>query len=246
MKHPLLPDLPLMEDGAEPSCEVLPRKIRLCVWNCHKGKHTEWTRDFLALAQQSDLFLTQEIRLTQGTVNALAQSSQHWHAAISFLSLRRKIPTGIAVGCRAPAEEIVCKSAAAEPFIKIPKMSMRMIYPMADTKLLVVNLHAINFTGLKPFKQILQNTASWLNEWLGPVIIAGDFNIWNAKRQAELYQMAEMLKLKEVSFSPDTRTRFLGKPVDCIFTRGLKVESAAVADITSSDHRPLVATLKLI
>ena len=71
-----------------------------------------------------------------------------------FCHRAAKIPTGIAARAAARrAADILFNASVCEPLLHIPKMTMRLIYPLADTRLLVVNLHAINFTGIGPFKR---------------------------------------------------------------------------------------------
>ncbi len=245
MKNLLLPEVPLLEAGPAPSLQTLPRQFRLSVWNFQKEKQPLWRQDFLSLCEQSDLFLAQETRLNMACTQAVEQSGLHWHAAISFLSPWGKYPTGIAAGCRAPAQEIAFDASAKEPFLTIPKMSMRLVYPLQQTQLLVINIHAVNFSSISPFKHHLEKAASLVASFPGPVIVAGDFNAWNQKRHTELLHMAERLELKEVLFQPDLRTRYLHRTVDYIFVRGLQTVSSAVLELASSDHRPLTAVLRL-
>lgn len=247
MKGLFLPDIPLMHCGCAPTLNALPDTFRLCVWNWHKCKHPLWQKDFLTLCNQSDLFLAQEVQLSPACQQAALQSGLHWDAAISFLSPRRKIPTGIAAGCRAPAKQILFDASALEPLLRIPKMTMWLVYPLANGgQLLAVNLHAVNFSGLSSFKYHLRQAARRVHEFEGPVIVAGDFNVWSENRRLEMLVMARALGLQEVPFLPDLRTRYLHRPVDYIFTRGLNVCSSRVQPFYSSDHRPLQALLQII
>jgi endonuclease/exonuclease/phosphatase (EEP) superfamily protein YafD len=43
----------------------------------------------------------------------------------------------------------------------------------------------------------------------------------------------------------DTRSRVLGRHVDYVFVRGLEVISAEAPEVDSSDHNPVLATLRL-
>ena len=247
MKSFFLPDTPLIECGSAPSLQALPDIFRLTVWNWHKCKHPNWQKDFLNLSAQSDLFLAQEVQLSPACRQAAVQSGLQWHAAISFLSPRHKIPTGIAAGCRAAAKQILFDASAIEPLLRIPKMTMWLVYPLSNGgQLLAVNLHAVNFSGLSSFKYHLQQAARRVYEFEGPVIVAGDFNVWSEKRRGEMFSMAQALGLKEVSFLPDLRTRYLHRTVDYIFTRGLAPLAARVIELDSSDHRPLQAKLQVI
>ena len=196
MKNPLLPDTPLINTGPAPSLGRLPRTFRLAVWNWHKCKHADWKRDFLNLCAHSDLFLAQEARLSPACAEAVSQSGLNWNAAISFLSPRARIPTGIAAGCRAPATDIVFNASVCEPLLHIPKMTMRLLYPLENTRLLVINLHAINLTGFGPFKRTLQNASDLLARSDGPVSVAGDFNVWSRKRHEDLILTTQKLGLR--------------------------------------------------
>lgn len=245
MRNFLLPDIPLLQAGPEPALSALPRQFRVSVWNFQKEKRPLWKPDFLALCARSDLFLAQETRLTPSCADAVLQSGLHWHAAVSFLSARHQFPTGIAIGCRAPAQEVAYDASVHEPLFFIPKMLMRAVYPMAHTRLLVINVHAVNFSGLAPFKRHLERTARLAAAFPGPVLVAGDFNTWSQKRHDQLLLLAQRLGLQETPFQPDLRTRYLRHTVDYIFTRGLDTVSSSVETMQSSDHRPLTAVFRL-
>lgn len=224
--------------------KTLPRELTVCVWNWQKSKCTGWAEEFNALAAAADVFLAQEARLTPRITTQLEQTPLYWTHAASFFSLKEQAPTGVATGaCTAP-EQIWFKQGAREPFLKMPKMTLAVLLPLeTGQKLLAVNVHAINFTGLKPFEQNLARAAELLLGFDGPVILGGDFNAWNQKRRNLLHELAAAADLTEVSFSPDTRTRCLGRTVDFLFTRGLKTLAAGVRCTDASDHNPLLARL---
>lgn len=113
-----------------------------------------------------------------------------------------------------------------------------------ERALLVINIHAINFRGLKPFASNLQRAAELLLNYSGPVLLGGDFNAWSLKRCRLLHQMVCAAGLSEVPFEPDTRTRCLGRPVDYLFVRGLRVKAAGVRVTRGSDHNMLFARLE--
>ena len=79
----------------------------------------------------------------------------------------------------------------------------------------------------------------------GPLVVAGDFNTWNAERVDALEAFARRLGLAEASLSFGEPARFLGRPVDTLFTRGIDVEDAWIEDVASSDHKPIVATIRI-
>ena len=113
--------------------------------------------------------------------------------------------------------------------------------------LLTANIHAINFVSAKKYEHMLSEVEAVLKRHVGPVILAGDFNSWSNKRVRALHKMTERLELNQLSFKDDSRTRWMGKVVDWIFVRGLKVNNMLVhAEIKSSDHNALTAELSLI
>lgn len=224
---------------------ALPAEFTVCAWNCLKCKRTGWTEEFTRLAQEADLFLTQELRLTPTARQALDQTPLQWNTAVSFFSLRKSYPTGVATGCTAPAASTAFKIGAREPLLHIPKMLLAATYPLATGKqLLVINVHAINFTGLKPFEHNLAQVQELLSHFDGPVLLGGDFNVWNERRKRTLVNTVQSAGLTELLFNPDERSRCLGRPVDFIFVRGLTPVWTKTRPTYASDHHPLLARLQ--
>jgi endonuclease/exonuclease/phosphatase (EEP) superfamily protein YafD len=77
------------------------------------------------------------------------------------------------------------------------------------------------------------------------VIVAGDLNTWSSPRLATAQEVMERLGLVPVLPPLDTRSRFLGRQVDYVFVRGLEVVSAEAPEVDSSDHNPVLATLRV-
>lgn len=228
------------------SRQALGTRFNLCVWNWHKSKDPGWEKEFLALCKKADLFAAQEAVFSPETVRLLNRSPFHWSGAVSFLSPRNRIPTGIATGCTVRSIQTAYKAEIAEPFFKMPKMTMSSLYPLENgSYLLLLNMHAINFKGNKAFEQNLAHAETLLEQFDGPVIAAGDFNAWSGTRTRLLAQAAKRLGLEEVRFTPDLRTRYLRRPVDFIFTRGLEVTFSRVMETSASDHNPLLAGFRL-
>lgn len=225
---------------------ALPCEFTVCAWNWQKSKQHGWEQEFTALAEVTDLFLAQEVRLSPSVTALLQKTSLHWTHAASFFSLKENHPVGVATGACTEPEKIWFRHGAHEPLLKMPKMTLGTLLPFENgQKLLAVNVHAINFTGLKPFEQNLARAAELLAGFAGPVILGGDFNAWSQKRRNLLEDMAHAARLTEVAFVPDTRTRCLGRKVDYLFTRGLQTLAAGVRETDASDHNPLLARLRL-
>ena len=223
----------------------LPRQFALCVWNLHKCKDHGWKEEFALHCQKSDLFLAQEIMFRPEEENSFCSAGLEWTSAVSFFSFLRKAPIGIATGCRAPALRADYRANVFEPFVQTPKMTLSTLYPTERDPLLVINLHAINFRGLKPFNLHMAAAAELLRGFDGPALVAGDFNVWSKKRLNAMLQTAQSLQLKEIAFEPDNRSCFFGKKLDFIFTRGLKLLHAEAFPSPASDHNPLTALLEV-
>lgn len=223
----------------------LPKRFSVCVWNLHKCKARRWKEEFAQYCRQNDLFLTQEMMFLPEKESCFSSEGLEWTAAISFLSFLRRAPVGIATGCRAPVIRADFRANVFEPFVQTPKMTLSTLYPTVQGPLLVVNLHAINFTGLKSFSRHMTAAAELLNGFNGPALVAGDFNVWSQKRLNAMRQTAQALHLQEIQFLPDERARFFGKKLDFLFTRGLNVLQAQTQISHASDHNPLTAVLEL-
>ena len=59
------------------------------------------------------------------------------------------------------------------------------------------------------------------------------------------HQTAAQAGLSEIAFLPDNRSRFLGKPVDFLFTRQLNLLACGVCATKASDHNPLLARFQI-
>ncbi len=116
------------------------------------------------------------------------------------------------------------------------------------TKLLVLNVHAINFRENQRYHVEVDRFLEFVEDHKGPMIIAGDFNSWNKKRMGKLVEMQKRLSLKTISFKEKSKIKsFMGYPLDYIFYRGLELMDASVIDSKKlSDHNPLFAQFKKI
>lgn len=228
--------------------EALPPRFTVSVWNWQKCKQKTWEEEFRQISLAADLFLAQEVHLTDKVKKTMESAPYHWSGAVSFFSLKGKKPIGIATGCTARPIRLSVAAAQCEPVLRVPKMTLGALFPVqnASRPLLVINIHAINFTGLKPFAQNLRRASELLRDFNGPVLVGGDFNAWSLPRHRLLQHMAKSAGLTEVVFEPDRRSRFLGRPVDYLFVRGLTVRAAGVRVTRGSDHNPLLARLEVL
>src|SRR4029453_3335933 len=112
--------------------------------------------------------------------------------------------------------------------------------------LAVVNLHSINFSmALGAYRAQLHALADALVAHEGPIVFAGDLNTWSEARLEAVRETSARLRLTEISLAQDRRSLFLGHQLDHLLVRGLDVVEANAIPVTSSDHNPVQATLRL-
>lgn len=220
------------------------RPLAVVSWNIHKNADPGWQDDLARFASGSDLVLLQEASLTDELRGVLGKSARHWvHAdAWEYEGVANGVLTGAAV---APYD--ACLQRAVEPLITLPKSALVAWYRVAGRTetLAVANLHAINFTlALGAYREQLDALGTVLDSHRGPMIVAGDFNTWSVYRVEAVHAFATRLALSEVKASRGERTVFSGMPVDYLFVRGFDVVDAWVDEVASSDHSPILATLR--
>jgi len=219
-------------------------RLRVLTWNVHKTEDNGWREDFARLAANHDLLALQEAVVNDRLRGALAQEGYDWRLTSAFQFLA--VEAGVLTAARVPAAG-ACSLRATEPVTRIPKSALTTTYRLSgsDEKLMVANLHGINFTlGTAAFRNQIEAVAVQLAAHAGPAILAGDFNTWSSERLAVLDEVAGRLGLVAVALSDDHRTRFLGQPVDGMYYRGLQVVTAAAFPVTSSDHNPVSVTFR--
>ncbi|MDD2773266.1 MAG: endonuclease/exonuclease/phosphatase family protein [Elusimicrobiales bacterium] len=233
----------LLREFGSSARQRLRRRVKVLVWNVNKQKYENSQRDFCRLCRGMDIVLVQEACIRPEMRGFLhASKQQRWVLAQNLLTPARH-PAGVMTGSKAaPLHSRHIKSPHAEPFTRTHKMSLATRYAVKGIgrALLVVNVHAVNFVSTDKFAHQLRALEDIISPHRGPVIMAGDFNTWNAKRQRLLYETAARLGLMEAGFAPGEKTRCLGHEVDKVFFRECSVVSARVRrDVKTSDHYPL-------
>ena len=146
------------------------------------------------------------------------------------------------------APAAACTLRAYEPLLGIPKSALITYFRVIgrDAMLAVANLHAINFApGSMGYHAQLEALGDALATHSGPLVIAGDFNTWNEARDGEVRALVARLSLTPVAFPVDARRRFFGRIFDWVYVRGAEVYDATAWEVTSSDHNPLLVTLRI-
>ena len=219
--------------------KLVSSHFRLVNWNVHKGQDKGWQEDLARVSKQADFVLLQEATQHQ---NLSTFSTALFVSSFSFNELLSGVKTFTQT-----QPEWYCGGGVAEPIIQIPKVASIMNLPLEKgNSLLIINVHLINFEwGISAYQAQLEQLFSFVENHQGPIIMAGDFNAWNEERLNLVNNLIKKYGLDSVALSQDERVRFLGYPLDYIFTRGVKVVSATSEVVTSSDHNPLLMEFEL-
>jgi endonuclease/exonuclease/phosphatase (EEP) superfamily protein YafD len=228
--------------------------IRVLNWNIAKNNHNSiWLKDFYKILEQyqPNLIFLQEVRFGTEAEHAIHLAGMSWSFAPNFIDAHHNAYAGILTAAKTnPLTSQAIITDHYEPIAKTPKVSLATLYPLLNQQanLLVINSHLINFVSFSKFRTQLDQLESILSKHQGPIIFAGDFNIWNWTRAALLDTAMARLDLTSVSFTPfdhkNIKRFFLSPPLDYIFYRGLrqkKVSAKVLVDISSSDHKPMLA-----
>lgn len=223
-----------------------PSAIRLASWNVHKEADSGWEADLGRLAGESDILLLQEAGVSTEFRAVVEKAGFSWLLAGAFEYLGAEY--GVLTATRVRPVE-ACTLRAYEPLLGIPKAALITRYRLVgrDDTLAVANLHAINFTlDIVAYQAQLDRLAEALAGHRGPMIIAGDFNAWNSARDAAVGGLAARLSLEPAVFAIDARTRFMGDHIfDRVYARGIEFVATAARSVTSSDHNPLLISVRV-
>jgi len=225
-----------------PEVKQFNQAILVTVLNIQKSENNGWRDDFFkALVEGSDLALIQE------SVDKFPEYKFEDSLYINYFYKSwgsTDYNTGLSSLSKVPFDEAKrLVSPDTEPVSATPKVTSIETYSVKglDKKLLVANIHAINFTGLSAFKRQISAVAKELKKHDGPMVWAGDFNTWSGRRKQYLDSIMKELGFKEVLF--DKRSEFFLE-LDHVYVRGAKVRYAEQLQVGISDHEPLQFTLE--
>lgn len=246
--YPATETLHVMGRGSVPA---FSGSFRVLVWNMYKAQRQGWAEDFTALAARSDLILLQEAVINTGFDSMFLNSEQfEWVMAKSHGSVKTNISTGVKTGSVVPSEaRSFFLSPDSEPLLKTPKALLATTHKVegSDAPLLVVNIHAINFVSYTKFSRQIEQMVQAVKAHAGPLLLAGDFNTWNAQRYKSLMEVTSAMELTPLELTRRAHLRHLGRHLDHIFYRGLKpLRAEVVQTLRSSDHDPLLADFSFL
>ncbi|WP_417690602.1 endonuclease/exonuclease/phosphatase family protein [Pseudidiomarina sp.] len=173
----------------------------------------------------------------------------HWSYAVAPNMQTRRSTYGVLTASQYTFAEAQPRlSKKREGMFATHKSYMLSHHSLAEGgSLLVVNVHAINFVSTKQFSREIELIRAELLEHQGPLIVAGDFNVWSRQRRLRLLQFCRSLGLrKAIMVDPHHIKTYRQHPLDFIFYRDLSLqETSAIDTSTVSDHNPLYARFKL-
>ncbi len=225
--------------------ELDANNITILNWNIYKGEKKNWAKDFRQLSDGRDLIIIQEARLTSEVKKTLKQQSINWTLNTGFYV--NEEATGVLTGSRVKPVSS-CGLRTTEPFLRLPKTALVNKYNLSgtDEKLLVANIHSINFTlGTEVYSSQIDALKAAIIQHRGPVIVAGDFNSWSDGRKRIIDQMVGDLSLKAVTYKSKNRVTIFGNEIDHVFYRGLESVTSEAKQVTSSDHNPIKVTFRV-
>ncbi len=137
-----------------------------------------------------------------------------------------------------------------ESVINTHKASLITDIVINGTKIVIVNIHAINFKSARVYEYEFEKIKNLIQPEKNshPIIIAGDFNSWNKKRVKIMKDFCHEFDFKIAFLDEDHLVKSFQKySLDFILYRGLSLENATALDcIKISDHNPIIANFEVL
>lgn len=212
----------------------------LC-WNTQKLTQT---LDFQATLTQllarfpSRFLLFQEAKLALGDEWQVAD----WSYAIAPNMQTNRHVFGVLTASQcAFSEAKPLLTSNREAVLATHKSYMISKHPLSDKQsLLIVNVHAINFVSSQYFLKEIILLREQLLDHQGPLIVAGDFNVWNRQRRLYLLKFCRSIGLKQAYVSDAQYIKaYRNQPLDFVFYRDLWMKEALAINTHVSDHNPI-------
>lgn len=223
---------------------ALGPELQILSWNIQKAGNSGWLTDLQQLSAGVELTFLQEAATGTAIGDTLRGAR---HAAFAPGWRYGDTITGVMTLSNHKAS-LECDLSAQEPLLRTPKATAVTEYPLQgrEDRLLAINIHAVNFSfGLTRYREQLQALSAVIQQHDGPVLIAGDLNTWNPGRVRAVNEFMASNGLTAVEFKYDLRTTAFGNPLDHILIRGLETAAAYAIPVDSSDHNPLLVSLRL-
>ena len=227
-------------------------------WNVHKGLHVGLTQELQELCEEEQVSI---LALQEARPDLAVPPGFGGHHAASYKRLGAPHPEGVLTAARSMAFEAVrLRSPHRELLVLTPKAALISRYALRTGGVLTVaNIHGLNFDPRgKLLVGQLEDLASRVGGFDGPMVVTGDFNTWNDDRKRAVDALAQRLGLVEVAppgpggrtgtAGPASLERALGLDrnlhLDRMYVRDLRpLRVAWLEEHLASDHVPLLARL---
>jgi endonuclease/exonuclease/phosphatase (EEP) superfamily protein YafD len=228
----------------------VPDSVTLISWNIYKINHKN-PIDFqhfiksLQQAYNAGFYCLQEAKHTDSSSFPLDDFCLHFAPNLQLKTHAYGVMSASGVVCH-KAQQILSKKT--EFLFKTHKSSLANHYFFGDhTPLIIINVHAINFNNSRAYAEEINQLHDYLSiHKNAAVIIAGDFNSWNKKRNLLIHEFCQALDLTQTVFEEDQHIkRFAKHPLDLVMYRNLTCEYAIAIDSQKiSDHNPLLVKFR--
>lgn len=229
-----------LTEYGRPDKTKAPEPLMLLVWNVQKFA------DPSALAWLEER--SAQIIMTQESIASVQRDfAENLNATDTFSPGYRTFDNETSgVGIVTTLETLMsCAWQHEEPWLLTPKATLVSALRTANQILLAVNLHAINFSlGTQELQEQLDAISNVIDQYTGPIVVAGDFNTWSKARTEILQRFIQRHELIATDFDPDYRVRPFSYPLDHILTKNLEVLTAQSEHSELSDHTPLMMTIR--
>ena len=222
-----------------------PEDITFLNWNIYKGNGDNWKQDLSSFAHEHDLMTIQEAMLDEHLTELLDVHDFNWTMHTAF-HLNGKAAGVMNVANTDSLHS--CGFRVNEPIMRIPKATLVSYYAIEgrDKKLLVANIHGINFTlGVDAYRIQLEKLHDSIAHHDGPMIVAGDFNSWSRERVLQMQAFVDRLALLKIEYAINNKTHVFGNAIDHVFYRQLELVKNKVLQVSSSDHNPISVSFRL-
>ncbi|CUS48006.1 MAG: hypothetical protein HLUCCO02_05485 [Idiomarinaceae bacterium HL-53] len=173
----------------------------------------------------------------------------HWSYAVAPNMQTKRTVYGVLTASQVAFLDAQPKlTGSREGMFATHKSYMLSYHPLSDNQsLLVVNVHAINFVRANLFLREMELLKDELLHHRGPLIVAGDFNVWSRQRRLHLLRFCRSVGLRQaIMFDAHHIKAYRQHPLDFIFYRDLTLKEATAIDTsTVSDHNPIYARFLL-
>lgn len=224
-----------------PTLAKIPKVLKVLVWNYYKGSKDKDSEQLKTLLWQEPIVgLFQELGHTPKNIDL---SSYYVYHAPTWQK-QNKFQTGLSIISSIPLKDSQnIHSECTEPFIQTPKAIQTAYYEAWNLK--IIQIHAINFVRNHCLKKQLIQLEGEINNHIGPLIVAGDFNTWSSSRYALLKDLLKRTSLKTPEYKTDHRVTKMSFPLDHFFYKKLKLISCESFRVETSDHNPILCEVSL-